>query len=102
MGEAKLGLTARSIKDINENCLSEFRTHWQCLENHNQQLFNCRREEMKLNKCVFDKLVREDGSHREGHWQLTPHQKLEKVIPDAPQNEVPIHLRKGGNIHSSR
>jgi hypothetical protein len=47
-----------SIKDINENCLSEFRTHWQCLENHNQQLWNCRSEERRLNKCVFEKLVR--------------------------------------------
>jgi hypothetical protein len=47
-----------SIKDINENCLSEFRVHWQCLENHNQQLWNCRSEERRLNKCVFTKLVR--------------------------------------------
>lgn len=47
-----------SIKDINENCLAEFRTHWQCLENHNQQLWNCRSEERKMNKCVFEKLVR--------------------------------------------
>jgi hypothetical protein len=46
-----------SIKDINENCLAEFRTHWQCLENHNQQLWNCRSEERRLNKCVFEKLV---------------------------------------------
>jgi NADH dehydrogenase (ubiquinone) 1 alpha subcomplex subunit 8 len=49
--------TVSSIKDINENCLAEFRTHWQCLENHNQQLWNCRSEERKLNKCVFNKLV---------------------------------------------
>jgi NADH dehydrogenase (ubiquinone) 1 alpha subcomplex subunit 8 len=47
----------RSIKDINENCLSQFRTHWQCLENHNQQLWNCRSEERRLNNCVFEKLV---------------------------------------------
>jgi hypothetical protein len=46
-----------SIKDINENCLAEFRTHWECLENHNQQLWNCRTEERKLNKCVFTNLV---------------------------------------------
>jgi hypothetical protein len=46
-----------SIKDINENCLAEFRTHWKCLENHNQQLWNCRSEERKMNKCVFEKLV---------------------------------------------
>jgi NADH dehydrogenase (ubiquinone) 1 alpha subcomplex subunit 8 len=46
-----------SIKDMNESCLSEFRTHWQCLENHNQQLWNCRSEERRMNKCVFEKLV---------------------------------------------
>jgi hypothetical protein len=50
----------RRIKDINENCLAEFRTHWQCLENHNQQLWNCRSEERRMNKCVFEKLVRCD------------------------------------------
>lgn len=48
---------ARSIKDINDNCLDVFRTHWQCLDNHNQQLWNCRSEERRLNTCVFDKLV---------------------------------------------
>jgi len=46
------------IKDINESCLAQFRTHWQCLENHNQQLWNCRSEERRLNGCVFEKLVR--------------------------------------------
>ncbi|KAJ4369776.1 ndufa8, NADH-ubiquinone oxidoreductase complex I 19kd subunit [Neocucurbitaria cava] len=66
---------ASVIKDINENCLAEFRTHWQCLENHNQQLWNCRSEERRLNKCVFEKL------------------KLEKTIPDAPKGETPVHLR---------
>ena len=50
-------LTICSISDINKECLDQFRTHWQCLENHNQQLWNCRSEERRLNKCVFDKLV---------------------------------------------
>jgi NADH dehydrogenase (ubiquinone) 1 alpha subcomplex subunit 8 len=49
--------TSGSIKDINDNCLEEFRSHWQCLENQNQQLWNCRTDERRLNKCVFDKLV---------------------------------------------
>jgi hypothetical protein len=47
------------IEDINKHCLDEFRTHWKCLENHNQQLWNCRSEERRLNKCVFTNLVRE-------------------------------------------
>ncbi|KAF2261631.1 NADH dehydrogenase, alpha subcomplex, subunit 8 [Lojkania enalia] len=70
------------IKDLNEHCLTEFRTHWQCLENHNQQLWNCRSEERRLNKCVFDKL------------------KLEKKIPDTPKGETPVHLR-GKQIFST-
>jgi NADH dehydrogenase (ubiquinone) 1 alpha subcomplex subunit 8 len=81
-----------SIKDINENCLAEFRTHWQCLENHNQQLWNCRSEERKLNKCVFEKLVREIH-HLRLPSLLTVCQKLEKTIPDAPKGETPVHLR---------
>ena len=47
-----------SLDDINKSCLEEFRKHWECLEQNNQQLWYCRRPEMKLNGCVFDKLVR--------------------------------------------
>lgn len=47
-----------SIKDINTHCLQQFNTHWQCLENNNHRLWECRKDEMELNKCVFDKLVR--------------------------------------------
>lgn len=45
------------LDDINKNCLGEFRKHWECLDQNNQQLWQCRRREMKLNGCVFDKLV---------------------------------------------
>lgn len=48
----------RSLEDINKHCLKEFRAHWQCLENNNQQMWNCRKVERPLNKCVFDNLVR--------------------------------------------
>ncbi|KAI7200078.1 hypothetical protein KC316_g2972, partial [Hortaea werneckii] len=60
----------------NKSCLDEFRKHWECLDNNNQQLWQCRRWERPLNKCVFDNL------------------KLEKTIPGAPENETPVHLRK--------
>lgn len=46
-----------SIEDINKHCLEEFRRHWTCLEDNNQQLWQCRPKEWKLNKCVFDNLV---------------------------------------------
>lgn len=45
------------LKDINENCLDQFRKHWECLEQNNQQLWHCRPAEMSLNACVFEKLV---------------------------------------------
>ncbi|KAL8944926.1 MAG: hypothetical protein Q9216_000087 [Gyalolechia sp. 2 TL-2023] len=48
---------ASVLEDINKNCLEEFRRHWNCLENNNQQLWQCRPHEWKLNGCVFDKLV---------------------------------------------
>ncbi|KAK3372155.1 hypothetical protein B0H63DRAFT_483968 [Podospora didyma] len=67
---------ARSvIDDINKSCLQQFRAHWECLEDNNQQLWQCRPAEWKLNKCVFENL------------------KMEKVIPDQPKNSTPVHLR---------
>ncbi|WPH01096.1 NADH-ubiquinone oxidoreductase 20.8 kDa subunit [Acrodontium crateriforme] len=67
---------ASVLEDINKSCLEEFRKHWQCLENNNQQLWQCRRWERPLNNCVFEKL------------------NLEKKIPGAPEGETPVHLRK--------
>lgn len=60
----------RSIDDINKHCLQEFRSHWQCLENYNHQLWNCRSAERKLNKCVFDNLVRSTLQTRNPHEQV--------------------------------
>ena len=45
------------VDDINKNCLEQFRAHWECLENNNQQLWHCRKQEWNLNGCVFEKLV---------------------------------------------
>ena len=47
------------IKDINTHCLKSFTAHWECLENNNHKLWECRAQEMKLNSCVFEKLVRD-------------------------------------------
>ncbi len=52
-----------SLTDINKHCLAEFRAHWQCLEDNNHQLWQCRRQERPFNKCVFDNLVRDCGSN---------------------------------------
>jgi NADH dehydrogenase (ubiquinone) 1 alpha subcomplex subunit 8 len=53
------GLTGSfdSIDDINKSCLEQFRVHWQCLDNNNHQLWQCRPAEWKLNRCVFENLV---------------------------------------------
>ncbi|KAG5986440.1 hypothetical protein E4U54_005417 [Claviceps lovelessii] len=63
------------LKDINTHCLAEFRKHWECLDDRNQQLWQCRPAEWKLNKCVYENL------------------KLEKKIPDQPTNVTPVELR---------
>lgn len=47
-----------SIEDINKSCLEQFRAHYECLDNNNQQLWQCRPAEWRLNKCVFHNLVR--------------------------------------------
>ncbi|KAI9044997.1 coiled-coil-helix-coiled-coil-helix domain-containing protein [Aspergillus affinis] len=66
---------ASVIKDINTHCLKQFSAHWECLEQHNHHLWDCRKAEQDLNSCVFDKLG------------------LKKTIPGAPENQVPVHLR---------
>jgi NADH dehydrogenase (ubiquinone) 1 alpha subcomplex subunit 8 len=66
---------ASVIKDINTHCLKQFNAHWECLENNNQNLWECRKPEMELNSCVFEKLG------------------LKKTIPGAPEGQTPVHLR---------
>ncbi|KAH3667045.1 hypothetical protein WICMUC_005392 [Wickerhamomyces mucosus] len=61
------------IRDINENCAESFKLHWQCLNNSNYELFKCRKAEILLNKCVFEKL------------------QLEKKIPGVKEQ---IHLKE--------
>ena len=80
------------IADVNQHCLAEFKKHWQCLERQNHQLWQCRRWEWPLNKCVFDNLVSKLLLHWFMLcWQL---QQLEKTIPGTPEGEEPVHLRK--------
>lgn len=77
-----------------------------CLENGNQQLWQCRPEEWKLNKCVYNNLVRRPSSSSPGSIRpglapmrfrktvdADPDQKLEKTVPDQPKGSTPVHLR---------
>jgi NADH dehydrogenase (ubiquinone) 1 alpha subcomplex subunit 8 len=48
---------ASVLEDVTKNCLETFRAHWECLDNNNHQLWQCRRFERNLNACVFEKLV---------------------------------------------
>jgi NADH dehydrogenase (ubiquinone) 1 alpha subcomplex subunit 8 len=106
-----------SIQDINTHCLQEFRKHWECLENGNHQLWQCRPAEWKLNKCVYDNLVSPEyplvyvlilGKDDMMAFIFLPKatlglvnyidhtvfpQKIEKVIPDQPKTSTPVHLR---------
>ena len=89
---------ASVIKDINTNCLEEFRQHWGCLENNNHQLWQCRRPERVLNRCVFEKLV-SGFKQRCSEYPcplltLSKLKGLEKIIPDTPKNVTPVHLRE--------
>lgn len=103
------------LQDINTHCLNEFRRHWLCLENGNQQLWQCRPEEWRLNKCVYENLVSQPRSSRPSAPKpvspreddllsdtvreslyldaANPGQKLEKVVPDQPKTSTPVHLR---------
>ncbi|KAG9259011.1 uncharacterized protein F5Z01DRAFT_669745 [Emericellopsis atlantica] len=63
------------IDDLNKSCLEQFTNHWKCLDNHNQQLWQCRPFEWKLNRCAFEKL------------------NLKKVVPDQPNNVTPVEQR---------
>lgn len=49
---------ASVLDDITKNCLFTFQQHWTCLDDNNHQLWQCRKFERALNKCVFEKLVR--------------------------------------------
>lgn len=81
------------LDDINKSCLEEFRAHWSCLENNNHQLWQCRRPERVLNRCVFQKIVCSQTQTRTEVLILTIKQGLEKTIPDTPKGQTPIHLR---------
>lgn len=83
-----------SIDDINKSCLDVFRQHWQCLDNNNHQLWQCRKAEWKLNQCVYDNLVSLSLTHPAPQALINrASQKLEKTIPDAPKDQIPVHLR---------
>lgn len=89
-------LTFDRIKDINTHCLKQFNAHWQCLENNNHHMFECRKPEMDLNQCVFEKLVRLAVKYLTIPFTRTNDllaQGLKKTIPGTPENVTPVHLR---------
>lgn len=89
--QTNLPLTLPRLKDLNEKCLESFRRHWQCLDNNNHQLWQCRRAERLLNGCVLDNIV---GVLPQAESAIAnERQGLEKNIPDTPKGDVPIHLR---------
>ena|SRR5579859_8086611 len=47
------------IEQLNKVCGDAYKTHYECLDNHNQQYKDCRPAERGLNACAFMKLVRQ-------------------------------------------
>ncbi|GAC75642.1 hypothetical protein PANT_16d00079 [Moesziomyces antarcticus T-34] len=64
------------IKKLSDSCGKEWEAHYQCLEQHNQEFYRCRKPEKSLNQCVFDKL------------------KLAKNIPGSPEGQAQVHEKK--------
>jgi len=97
MRRADAVIRSYSLKDINTHCLKQFNAHWECLENNNHHLWECRRQEMELNNCVFEKLVRPTVLIQYFSSQApsakTTLQGLKKVIPGTPEGQTPVHLR---------
>ena len=50
-------LDTNSIRKLSDACGKEWERHYECLENHNQEFYACRKVERPLNDCVFSKLV---------------------------------------------
>ncbi|ODQ53193.1 NADH dehydrogenase, alpha subcomplex, subunit 8 [Saitoella complicata NRRL Y-17804] len=63
------------LEDMNKSCAEVFKTHYECLEKQNHELYACRPAERALNKCVFDNL------------------KLEKKVPGSDLKD-PVWLKK--------
>ncbi|ODV93514.1 hypothetical protein PACTADRAFT_46327 [Pachysolen tannophilus NRRL Y-2460] len=66
---------ASVLKDLNKNCSEEFRLHWRCLGQNNLEFKGCRKAELLLNNCVFQKL------------------NLTKTIPGIEEKDQ-IHLKE--------
>jgi hypothetical protein len=81
--------TINSIKDINTHCLAEFRKHWECLDDRNHQLWQCRPAEWKLNKCVYDNLVRQPWSITLDEGSNTTHRNSRRRSPIS-QRTLPL------------
>ena len=45
------------IDEMNKVCGDAYKTHYECLDNHNQQYKDCRPAERGLNACVLTKMV---------------------------------------------
>ncbi|KAJ2855857.1 ndufa8, NADH-ubiquinone oxidoreductase complex I 19kd subunit, partial [Coemansia asiatica] len=63
------------LQKIESKCLDEFRNHWRCLDEKNQEFGRCRVPERAYNECLF----------RAFGWK--------KVVPDSPANKPQIHER---------
>ena len=54
----EIGHVDDRIEELNKVCGDAYKTHYECLDNHNQQFKDCRPAERGLNACVLAKMVR--------------------------------------------
>lgn len=90
------------LDDINKSCLDQFRSHWECLEQNNQQLWQCRMKERGLNKCVFDNLVSTESLGHECNdhvsrtiWKLTCFRNWRRRSPARRTTKHPSTSARG-------
>lgn len=87
-----------SIDDLNKHCLTQFRAHWMCLENNNQQLWQCRKMEKGLNKCVYDNLVRDPAAKTRISSNRTHHRSWRRSFPELRRTRFPYICAKGRHL----
>ncbi|KAI3636737.1 hypothetical protein MIR68_005004 [Amoeboaphelidium protococcarum] len=75
---------SRCVRDLvqktDDKCKESFDSHWKCLQQNNNYYWKCRDQEKMLNQCMYKNFG------------------YKKTIPDAPDYEVPIHMRSKDDV----
>jgi len=77
------------LTKMRDNCGKQWDAHWECLEKRNQEFFQCRQPERKLNDCMFEKLV--CPRFPNSLSSESAFQGLRKTIPGSPEGQPQVH-----------